>query len=481
MSGRTERFARRHGVFGVVLLAAATIRVIAMLGYPGALFYPDSTAYLVTALGNRKDGWRIVPGGDRPVGYAVMLRVLEPLHSLETVIGIQHIMGLCIGVLGYAVLRRYRLPGWGATLAMVPVLLSGYAVQMEHFVLSDTLFALLVMMAVVLMMRRPDPPLLACALAGLLVAAAVLVRTEGTPLLIVFLACLLIRFAGWQTLAGFLIMCVAFAIPVAAYSAWFDSVHGTFQVTTNEGAFLYGTVSTFADCSQMQPPAAERPLCLTAPVSQRKDYPPYYIWSQTNPLRFLPGGEFGNLSDRLGTAFALRAIRAQPLDYLRVVGENFEQSFLLHGGGPFRPYTIAWYNGQGLRAFQFPAVRNWHFDVGVASAYDRAGPDSRVVRPFSSWVLAYQRFIVVPGPLLALIALTGLAGLIPAWRRRGGPALLPWLIGITLLVTPPAFDGFDARYIICAIPPLCMAAAIGVQQIAGWVRHTGGPDQRPSP
>jgi hypothetical protein len=67
-----------------------------------------------------------------------MLRGLEPLHSLAAVIIIQHLMGLTMGVLGYALLRRYKLPGWGATLAMVPVLLSAYAIQMEHELLSDT-------------------------------------------------------------------------------------------------------------------------------------------------------------------------------------------------------------------------------------------------------------------------------------------------------------------------------------------------------
>lgn len=91
-------------------------------------------------------------------------------------------MGLAIGVAGYALLRRLGLPGWGATIAMVPVLLSAYAIQIEHFLLSDTLFALLVMIAIVLMMWWPDPPVWACGLAGLLLAAAVLARSEGVRL-----------------------------------------------------------------------------------------------------------------------------------------------------------------------------------------------------------------------------------------------------------------------------------------------------------
>src|SRR5262249_54571875 len=55
----------------------------------------------------------------------------------------------------------------GATLAMAPVLLSAYAVQLEHFVMSDTLFAALVMIAIALIMWWPDPPLWACAVTGM--------------------------------------------------------------------------------------------------------------------------------------------------------------------------------------------------------------------------------------------------------------------------------------------------------------------------
>jgi len=469
LPSRSASFARRHALFGAVLLAAIAVRVVVMLGFPGALLYHnDSAAYIATAL-------RMEPNQLHPDGYPVMLWLLEPFHSMATVGGVQHAMGLGIGVLGYALLRRLRLPGWGATLAMVPVLLSAYAIQIEHFLLSDTLFAFLVMIALVLMMWWPAPPLWACALAGLLLAAAAVVRSEGIPLLIVFLACLLIRFAGWPTLAGVLVLCAGFAIPAAGYAAWFDSAHGTFELTTNEGAFLYATVTTFADCAKIKPPAAERRLCLHMPVSERQVYGPYYIWDGTSPIRAIRGGEFGNRANTLGTDFALRAIRAQPLDYVRVVGQNFWQSFLLHGGNP-SPLTIAWSGAQGLRRYMFPAVPpKWgapQDDVPLFYAYDRAGPNLRVVQPYAGWIRAYQRFIVLSGPLLGLITLTGMVGLIVSWRRIGGPALLPWLTGIALLVIP-AFIVFDVRYLVSAIPPLCVAAAIGVQQIVALGRGRG--------
>jgi len=469
LPSRAVRLARRHALFGAVLLAAAAVRVIAMLGFRGPMLYPDSTGYVADAV-------HMAPGLIRPSGYPAMLWLLEPFHSLAGVLGVQHAMGLGMGVVGYALLRRAGLPGWGATLAMVPVLLSAYAIQIEHFLVSDTLLAFLVMMAVAAMMWWPDPPEWACGLAGLLLAAATLVRSQGIPLLVVFLACLLIRFAGWRTIAGVLVMCAAFAIPVAGYAAWFDSAQGTFRLAASDGAYLYSGVTTFADCAKINPPPAERRLCLNVPVSER-EWPGFYIWSSTSPIQAVPGGAFGKRADSLGTSFALRAIRAQPLDYLRVAGRSFWENFLLepstHAGTIVQRVWAESQNG-----YTFPAAPRKlppPYAVRVFSRYDPAGPGMRVFQPYVGWVRAYQRYIVVAGPLLGVIMLVGLGGLIVAWRHVGGPALLPWLTGLVLLVTPAAIVEFDPRYVVCAIPPLCMAAAIGVQQIVGLAKrfHAG--------
>ena len=49
-------------------------------------------------------------------------------------------------------------------------------------------------------------------------------------------------------------MSAAFATPVAVYAAWYDQAHGTFELTSSTGAFLYGGVATFADCAKIKPP-----------------------------------------------------------------------------------------------------------------------------------------------------------------------------------------------------------------------------------
>ncbi len=467
LSARATRFARRHACFGVLLLVAAAVRAIAILGYPGPLLYPDSGPYVSVAA-------QMLPDPLNPSGYPMMLRLLADLqglthvNSLTTVLIVQHAMGLCVGLLGYAVLRRKGLPGWGATLATVPVLLSAYTIQVEHFLLSDALFGFLIMVALALMMWWPEPPLWTCAVAGVLLSLASIVRAQGIPVLIVFAVYLLIKFTRRRTLASLAVLFVAFAFPTAEYATWFDSWHGTFAITTSNGEFLYAEVTTFANCAIIRPPADERKMCLSVPADDHNEYAAYYLWTwKANPLRRFPGGDDGNAANDAGLEFGLRAIRAQPLAYLKAVGMNFGESFMLHSGNP-RKYSVTWAGSSSELDYMFPASTPlWPltYDFIFFKKYDESSPNEAIIQPYSRWMQTYQRYIVVSGPLLGVIALIGLAGLILSWRRRGGDGLMPWIVGITLLLIPATIL-FDARFVVCAIPPLCVAAAIGAQQIA---------------
>jgi hypothetical protein len=460
---RVLRFGRRHAVFGALLLAGATIRGAAMLGYRGPMRTSDSTRYVTNAV-------HLAPGAVRPSGYSLMLWLLEPFHSLMVVVGVQYAMGLATGVVGYALLRRQRLPGWGASLAMAPVLMSSSAVQLEHFVLSDTLFGLLVTIAVAVMLWWRHPPgWWACAVTGLVLAAAALTRSEGMPLLIVFLLHAGARLTRWRAVAGGAALCLAFAVPVAAYAGWYDRVHGTFALTSSTGAFLYGGTAMFADCATARPPATQRQLCPKEPVSQRKE-PNYYIFH--GPLTTIPGGPFGTRADRAGRGFALWAIRAQPLDYLRAVAGSFWEDFLPSPG--IHPGTLlrrVW--AQHQREYSFPAATAGPpspLATRIFTSYDPAGPGLRIVSPYSGWARAYQRWVTVPGPLLGVIVLTGLGGLLVAWRRLGGDVALPWLTGLCLLAAPAAIVGSYPRYLVASLAPFCLAAALGIQQIMAAAR-----------
>src|SRR5260370_11547651 len=95
-----------HPSFAVALTGGAALRMLPVLGYPGALWFSDSFIYLGVAL-------RPEPDPASAVGYSVFLRALEPFHILALVTGLQHLMGLGIAGMIYAVARRSAVPrGW---------------------------------------------------------------------------------------------------------------------------------------------------------------------------------------------------------------------------------------------------------------------------------------------------------------------------------------------------------------------------------
>src|ERR1700760_942770 len=119
--------------FIVALAAGAGLRLLAMLGYPGALWFAgDSYVYLGAAL-------RLQPNKSKTTGYSLFLKALEPFHSLTLVTVTQHLMGLAMAVMLYALLRRAGVRGWIATLATVPILFNGFEIQLEHMVMADLL------------------------------------------------------------------------------------------------------------------------------------------------------------------------------------------------------------------------------------------------------------------------------------------------------------------------------------------------------
>jgi len=461
---------RQHALFCAVLLAAAAVRLIVVVGYPPALWFFDSLPYLQAAL-------PFSPGRLRPVGYSYFLTLLAPFHSVWLVTTLQAVMGLAMGVAVYTVLRRHKLGPGAATLAAVPVLFSVYELQMEHYVLSDTLFGLLVTFAVVIMLWRPVPSVLLCAVTGLVLAWAALVREQGVLLPVPF--CLYVctglarQVPVRKVLAGILAMCMALAIPVLGYAWWFEQSSGSFQLTSSTGAFLYSRVSAFARCSVIKPPAAERWLCTSTTPSKRPDST-FYVWSGKSPINVRPpgGSEFDSQVNSLATNFALRAIGAQPAAYLEAVWnstmENFEPQ--LEGSAAWyseRRYLFPVTTPQSLRTLarvnrELPEYMDGYTYNG------RRDPSTRVVQPFARWIQTYQRFVILPGPLLALIVLAGMAGIATAWRRLGGTALLPWLTGAVLIITPAATTDYGARYLIASIPAFCIAGAIGIKQVSDW-------------
>lgn len=255
-------WARRHRWFLAVFGLGALLRLVTALGYRPALWFPDSYTYVVTAMRPRPD---LV----RPAGYSMFLRLLEAFHSFALVVNVQHVLGLLVGVMLYVTVLRRGGPSWAAVLACVPVLLDAYQIELEHLLVSDSLFTFLVVGAVCLAMRRPLTPRSAAAL-GLVLAAATLTRTVGLPLIAVFALVLLaygVRGASGAGRPGRAVarltvpFLVAALLPVAGYAGWFYATYQRVGLVGSNGVFLYARTMAFADCSVMKPPADLAVLC----------------------------------------------------------------------------------------------------------------------------------------------------------------------------------------------------------------------------
>jgi hypothetical protein len=467
--GLTAR-ARRHWLFGLVLVAALVLRILVALAFrPIMWFGGDSASYLATGL-------RLIPDPARVGGYGFMLWVLRPLHSFALVGAVQHLMGLAMGVLIYLLARRYGLPAWAATLATVPVLFDAYELQLESDALPDVPFAFLVVLALYLLLRspgerRPAPTMAAAFLLGV----SALLWPVGLVLLGVLLAvlliALLIRRAGLVTVLAALL---AGALPVAAYGAWFSIHRHQFSLTRSDGVYLWSRTMSFADCAVIRLPAAERPLC---PPPGPRVAASLYIWNANSPVLAMPTGRFSARTNHLALAFALRAIAAQPADYAAAVAHDFSLSF--YWDRPVHPDAAI------VNRYQFAdATTAWVPPTlwtpgggtlaGDQAAYNSGRPaPTRAVQPYASWLVTYQRYVFLRGTLLGVILLAGLAGMVIR-RRVSGPGL-PWAFAVTILLVPPLVADFDLRYLVPAVPVACLAAALAFAPGAGQRRWTTSP------
>jgi hypothetical protein len=460
--------ARANPLFTVVLAVAVLLRAVTMLGYRPIMWFNDSYEYVAAAL-------RLEPYVIRPDGYSFFLLLLEPLHSFALVAGLQHLMGLAIAVMIYAVLRRkFRLPKWGATLAAVPVLFDAYQIQLEHLVLSDVLFTFLMVTALTLLLWHDSPSWRVTALVGLLLSMATLTRTVGLPVLLVAIGYLVIRRVGWRPLTAALLAC---AIPLLAYSTWFYSWHGKFNTTNSSGIFLYSRTMDFADCGRFKPPVEEIPLCTEVPPAERPMATQFYIWSERSPLHRLPGKTFDETKNQLASDLAKRAIVAQPGDYAQTIAKDFFRVFEWRRTTFPDKLTYSMYEF-GTKEKGLP---NWVSVKGGTAAsdarlYERGRASTDIAEPFAAVIRGYQDVFYMRGSMLGAILLIGLAGMIPLWRRLGGVAMLPWITAVGLLLAPAATAEFDYRYVIPTVPLACLAAAITFStiprsKIAGWFRR----------
>lgn len=462
LAGTPERPADDHGTFLLALAVGVVVRVLTTAAFWPAFVISDGPTYLALS----RD---LVPSPDRVIGYAVALRALSWLSDgVWLVAAGQHVLGLVTATLVYALLRRRGCGAWLATLAALPILLDGLQLVMEHQVLSDELFQLLLVIATVLLLWRPHPRTVDVAAAGLVLGLAVLVRVVGEPALLSAVLLVVLVGRGWRTkVVHALLVTAMFAAPLVAYAAWYDAEHGSVALTQSGGRALYMRTTTFVDCARLSLPSYERPLCPEEPLGQRLD-PTEYGWHDPDGDHGLTDLPEGVTPDEAMQDFALRAIRAQPGDYLRVVARDVALGFAAERDDRYEYDTADKWRFDGWYGYE---PTSWN-----APAYlEHGGVLPRTTGTLAQLMSDYATRIYVRGPVLAVLLLVGVAGLLRRPRgsldQRPGVLLLLTL-GVGLVLVPDATAQFVWRYTLPMLTLLPPAAALG------WLQLRGSRDPR---
>ncbi|WP_322753444.1 hypothetical protein [Frankia sp. Cas3] len=450
---------RRHRLIIVLIVLASALRVLAMAAYrPAFEFAGDSYAYLQLAR-------YLSPDTVRPAGYPVVLHALSVTGELWVVPAVQHALGLGLGLAVYALLTHRGVAPTIAALAAAPVLLDAYQVNIEHFVMAETLFDALLVAGLVALLWDREPPLWACGLAGGALALAALVRTVGVVLGVLALAYLIARRFGWSRSVAF---AGTLAAPLLGYAFWFHSAHGSYALSGGDAYWLYGRVAPIADCARLDLTPAARQLCSAHPPSERPG-PNYYVWNRNSP-RFtvaLPDAA----KKAAMTDFAHQVIEHQPADYTRMVTGEVAHYFAPGRWVGRRDWPVG--------TWEFPAYPvplYWNINAPLATFDGELV--TRAVSPTPAAVLrVYQRHGYTPGPALGAMVALGVAAVFRRAPRRSSRAehderrriradcALLVAAGTALLVVPSATVCFDYRYMLPTLVLFPPAAAFGWQQI----------------
>ena len=426
------------------------LRIVTMVGYqPILMLQRDTYTYLSLALRMDVTGWR-------PSLYPMLIKPLAELGNLQLLSLVQHLAGLAVAVMFYLLMRRLGLSAIVAALGVVPVLLDGYMINIEHYLLTEAFFNLSVAGALMLIAFPRRPSIVGVGASGFIIGLSMLLRFVGAVTLLPALLYLLLRRLG---AARAVALIAGFAIPLGAYGLYFSTqTGGSFGVTDSNGLFLYGRVVEFADCDEVEVADELQEYCPTGPIeSATKGV--FTSGLETKKVREDPQGNSKLLR------FGRQMILAQPGAYAGAVVSDFARFF-----EPTDPEE------------QEPNVKRWRFVRTIEEAdphpivlTNEGGPPARsgITTEFTikegpaTFLRSYQNVAYTYGPLLALLLIVGLAGGFLARRsedeeRSLGPeCLLFSLVAVLLLLGPTMLAVYHFRYVLTAIPLAGVAGALG--------------------
>jgi len=474
--------ASRHWLAAGLLAAGLVLRVLVLLAYRPALLFVDSVRYLYNAY------------GQDPVGYSGPLKAILSVGNLDAVAAVQHLLGLGMAVVIYLLLLRRGVSRWLAALAIAPVLLDAYQLQIEQLIMPDVWFeaAIVAGLAILLWPRQGADGVSwpRVVTGGIVLGASATVAQIGEALLLPAVIYLLVAGGGWRRAVGkAAAVCVSFALPILVYCTISFVLTGAFYLSDTGATSLYGRMAAVADCATLKLPAHERRMLIRTvaahnkvkvvvlpglcPTSaQQANGPDWLEYGTASPIRpyysHLPRGEVNSLL----TSFNHQVLTQQPLRVAGAYAFDVVKLFALTRNTMPGDTPIARWQFQTKYTYYPP----WVSEKVVKTTTGRFGGGQPAVwRPVAAFLRAYQLHGgYTPGPLLALFTVTGLAGsaVAVARRRRLDPAtrqlalgcLLCFLSGAMVLLASDFFE-FSWRYQLPALVTLVPAGVLGISVI----------------
>jgi hypothetical protein len=450
---------RAHWLFAAFLTAGLALRVVAFLAYWPALFSPDARLYFETSE-------KLEPSRLWPIAYPAFLRFVEAVGELWTIPLVQHLLGLAVAVLLYALLLRLDVRPTFAALATLPLLLDAYWLNVEEYVLSETIFGLFLVGGIAALLWNRPLGIGAAALSAALLTSAALTRVVGILAFVPALVGLVLltwRLAPRQRIYRLLAFGGVAAVLLGGYALWFHSLYGSYSIAGSTGRRIYGRVAPWVDCSKFEVPAVERPLCPAQPIGSRPR--PYeLVWSESSPITQLDPPP-GTTRNALAASFSRRAIIREPMAYAKAVGSDFLRAFAPTKSTSSQTHRVEQWRFQ--TRFPIPGYpRSW--SSSPPPQY-RDGERGDVRGSLASFLRSYQRFGYAPGPLLALGVLAALAALIGlggAGRSKlRWPAFLFAGVALAVCLGSVILVAFSWRYQLPQVLLLPAAAVLGFSAV----------------
>ena len=473
---RASKLARKHWVFGSLLLAGLVLRVAAQIGYRPALLYIDSKKYL---FGTEVRTW----GAFDPLGYLLLiLRPVLRFGNLAVVAVLQHVLGIALAVTLYLLLRRLGIAEWPAALATAPVLLDGYQLVAEQTIMPDTLFEVLLVagLAVLLWRGGDHPGLAAIAVAALALGLSAIVRQVGEVLILPALLFVLAVTRGWRSKAlhaGVLTVC--FALPILGYMTWSEfGLHSDFELSDMGDEYLYGRTAHAADCATLTIPADYWSLCPKPAAAAALGVDglvnlglgPSQTYAGSGPA-LPPGANIGAVQ----RDFAYDVIKQQPLRVAGDIADDAIKLFALTRDGSPGDTPISRWQFQDGYPYYPPGITPGGATSANVIFMLNGGGTVQVDRPVAAALRDYQlNGGYTPGPVFLLCLVAGLAGIV-SFRRLGEHrlALACLLIvssGVAVLIGADVYE-FSWRYQLPALVTLPAAGALGATALTRLYRR----------